>query len=817
MSGRSYMGVSGVADLLARAVQTLAGVCDGAVRQDGRGFNGPDARFGHALAETDPRAWSAANRWAAHQMLAKYKAQLWRAGIVYEAIPVPEAPPAHVDGRQVKVGRIDLRTNRIVMAAPYDRALVAAQREIPGRRWDGREKVNLFPAQQIGAVLALMGKCDVQWEITPAAQALIDLASSRGHLPNAADLRGVQVDGLAMDVDLGGVEEGSPRMSLEVQERSRSADQWLLRFDYDAAMVAEAREIPTRKWDLALNANVCRCVPDVALAIQQFISRHDDHEVTFEGEAQERLQREAQQALQTQAERQQVVEMSGSAISDFQVEGLGGQLRPFQSAGVEYALAQRRTFIADEQGLGKTVQALAALAATDSFPAIVVCPSSVKLSWRNHVQGPVPGAPQGWIPGRRVMVCEGRGGDIGLSLEPPDVVVVNWDVVGAWKDALIGLEPRALICDESHYAKNEKAQRTEAVLEIAQSLPPGALRLNLSGTPVLNRPRELITQLKILGRLGEFGGYSEFVRRYCADTPKEIDQDGEIAGPYGHLRRLHETLRGCCYVRRLKKDVLKDLPPKQRSLIPVSITNRAEYERAERETIKFLMELAGQAAAFQAMLDGLGEAERAERIKERAQDAGRRAERAEKLVRINALRKIVGAGKITAAKGWVADFLDGGGKLIVFAHHREVQHALLTEFAGAARILGEDGAQDRQAAIERFQEDPECRLMVASMRAAREGITLTAASDVLFLEWGWTPGEHDQAEDRAHRIGQRDSVTCHYLSAEGTIDADMADLIEQKRLVVSAVTEGEAVDGGMSIQEELEERLLAKGAQLVAA
>src|SRR3712207_2751452 len=166
--------------------------------------------------------------------------------------------------------------------------------------------------------------------------------------------------------------------------------------------------------------------------------------------------------------------------------------------------------------------------------------------------------------------------------------------------------------------------------------------------------------------------------------------------------------------------------------------------------------------------------------------------RAEALVKVNALRQLVGVGKLHAAHAWIADFLASGEKLVVFAAHRAVQSDLMERFPDAAHILGADTPAERDAQVQRFQSDPSVGLCICSLRVAAHGFTLTAASDGAFLELGWTAAEHDQAEDRADRVGQTDSVTAWYLLAADTIDERMAAVITAKREIVGAVTDGRA-------------------------
>src|SRR4051794_22827854 len=444
---------------------------------------------------------------------------------------------------------------------------------------------------------------------------------------------------------------------------------------------------------------------------------------------------------------QELVALSRAHAADYDPPpGLHGTLMPFQTAGVVYALRQRRTFIADEQGLGKTVQALAALESAEAYPAVVVCPASLKLNWLRECAR--------WLPGRRAEPLSGRRGPLPLA----EIIVVNYDVLDARSDALADLEPGAIVFDESHYVKNPKANRTKAAIDLSARLPEPALRLALTGTPLVNRPRELVPQLRALGRLGDFGSGASFERRFDGQEARE---------------RLHWHLRATCYVRRRKDEVLTQLPPKRRITVPVPLANEHEYRHLEEDLVDWLRH---------AVVDPRQLAEKIDS-----------ALRAEALVKLNALRHVAARGKLHAAIEWIKTFLESGERLVVFAHHRDIQAELVDAFPRAARILGTDPIEERQRNVELFQ-NPRGRahLCICSLEAASHGFTLTAAASVAFLELGWTPAKHDQAEDRVHRIGQDRHVTAWYLLAADTIDERIAALIDYKRAVVGSVTDGTA-------------------------
>jgi SWI/SNF-related matrix-associated actin-dependent regulator of chromatin subfamily A-like protein 1 len=482
--------------------------------------------------------------------------------------------------------------------------------------------------------------------------------------------------------------------------------------------------------------------PWAAEELDAFIARHD---VEVSGQALEVLEQlRAEHRAAADAVRRSRATAAEPIAAAAAV--LGGELAPFQWAAVDYALSARRVFLADEQGLGKTVEALAALEADGAFPAIVVCPASMKLNWEREAGR--------WLPHRSVAVVHGR------CAVPPrgDITILNYEIVAAHRQALSRPRPRAIVVDESHYCKNPSAKRTQAVRALAATVVPDGLRLALTGTPVLNHADELIAQLRVIDRLSDFGSGARFSSQFRGRLSEE---------------RLHWHLRRHCFVRRLKADVLPQLPPKRQVVVPMALTNEPEYRLAERDVIAWLrtqpLDLSQLNAKIASTL------------------------RAQRLAQLGTLQRLAARGKLAAALAWIDDFLASGEPLVVFARHVEVQHAVVQRFPDALHLLGEDSLEAREASIAAFQQPGGPPLIVAATRVAAQGITLTRASNVAFLELEWTPAMHDQAEDRCHRIGQRDAVTAWYLLAAATIDETMARLIQSKRATVSAVTDGRAL------------------------
>ncbi|MEI2701513.1 MAG: DEAD/DEAH box helicase [Baekduia sp.] len=481
--------------------------------------------------------------------------------------------------------------------------------------------------------------------------------------------------------------------------------------------------------------------PWIVAELDGFLARHD---VPADGPAAAALEdlREEAAAAQAAIRRSQATDAEPIAELD---AVLGGTLQPFQWAGVRYLLDTRRAFLADEQGLGKTVQALAALEADDRWPAVVVCPASLKLNWERETRK--------WLPHRSVTVVAP-----GVAVPPEaDITIVNYEMVGRHRETLTRRGAQALVVDESHYAKNPRAKRTQEIRRLAASMPADALVLALSGTPVLNHPEELISQLRMIGRMEEFGSGASFKR--------------EFQGAYSE-DRLHWHLRRRCFIRRLKSEVLPQLPAKRQVIVPVSLDNEPEYRLAEKDLIAWLREQPLSLSSLDAKIAA--------------------TLRAQRLAQLTALQRIAARGKLHAALTWIHDFLASEEPLVVFARHVEIQGAVLDRFPDALHLLGRDSVEQREAAVQAFQDPEGPHLIVCATRVAAQGITLTRASNVCFLEQEWTPALHDQAEDRCHRIGQHDAVTAWYLLAAETIDETMAEILAKKRGIIDAVTDGKA-------------------------
>lgn len=474
-------------------------------------------------------------------------------------------------------------------------------------------------------------------------------------------------------------------------------------------------------------------------------------------------------------------------------EVIAKSLKPFQHAGVQYILNNRRVLLGDDMGLGKTLQALAALEAMGAYPALVVTPASLKYNWRREIAK--------WLPDRLDHVLILNGGDVSQQDRGAHIVIVNYDILKRhqW---LWSMNWKTVIVDESHYIKNEKSQRTNFVLDIVKDVPNVIL---LSGTPILNRPIELASQLKAIRRLDSvFGGFWPFAHRYCEATKGDY---GWILDGASNLEELNRKLRENCYIRRDKKSVLPELPDKTRSILPVDIDNRPEYNKARDELIAYIREQGRLSKKFlEELEEEIAEAHpenaeeyRGRRISEYRQDKAQRAARAETLVRIETLKQVTARGKHAQVKDWIKDFFDQNPseKVVIFATHKDVIEAItkdLTEQYTTPLVLtGDTPAEERDRLVNLFQTDPEIRVFLANIQAGGVGLTLTAASYVLFVEFGWNSATMDQAEDRCYRIGQKNAVSVYWMVGRNTLDEYLVDMIESKREVVERATDGGSV------------------------
>lgn len=440
--------------------------------------------------------------------------------------------------------------------------------------------------------------------------------------------------------------------------------------------------------------------------------------------------------------------------------GLKIEPYPYQLQGIARGLQLKRFINGDDMGLGKTLEAIATINKAGAFPCLVICPNVVKINWQRE-----------WakFTDKKAMVLTDNVKDsypffwqTGMN----QVFIVNYESLKKYfvrkitkaekwtlKDVIFRNEInmfKSVIIDESHKVKSTSTQQSKFCKGIAQGKEYIIL---LTGTPVVNKPNDLVCQLGIMDRMNDFGGWKYFVTRYCS-------------GPNGasNLKELNFMLWKNCFFRREKSKVLTQLPDKVRQVMSCDITNRKEYQDAERDLIEYL-----------------------KKYKEADDEKIQKSLKGEVMVRIGILKDITARGKLKEVVDFVKDFRENGKKIILFCNLHEIVDRLLVAFPSAVCVTGRQNMEEKQASVDAFQKNPKTDVIICSIKAASAGITLTAASDVAFIELPWTYADCDQAESRAHRIGQKDSVNCYYLLGRRTIDQKLYRIIEEKKHISNAI------------------------------
>ncbi len=448
---------------------------------------------------------------------------------------------------------------------------------------------------------------------------------------------------------------------------------------------------------------------------------------------------------------------------------------PFQLAGIEYALERKNTLIADEMGLGKTIQAIGFInyltkEQNKKLSAIIVCPNSLKLNWLKELQK--------WLVHKRIVFILSANSFIPrYQKERGDIIIVNYDIIKKLEIFFMKWDFDIAIFDEAHYLKNEKAMRTIYCNKIK-----AYRKLLLTGTPIMNRPIELLSILQILeSPIVQDRNY--FIYRYCRGFSKNgaYDDKGAI-----NLSELNAKLRDSCMIRRLKRDVLAELPEKRRQLITIEPSTKEEIDAVNNEMKKFYE----TKKARDEMSLSLHQKKVSEQLSE--EEYKREIENIKSFVvasirHISELRQQTAILKISYIVDAVDTLIENEEKVIVFAYHHIVIEALYDNLKkyNPVVITGDTKIEDRDLYVKQFQDlNSNVKVIILNIKAGGVGITLHASSNVIFAELDWTPANISQAEDRAHRIGQKSSVNVYHYVIDGSIDCYLAKKILEKQEII---------------------------------
>ncbi len=461
----------------------------------------------------------------------------------------------------------------------------------------------------------------------------------------------------------------------------------------------------------------------------------------------------AQELLPHKAGKQKSLEMSSSNSSTFKPSVPQGlSLLPFQLAGVEFLLGRDRALLADEMGLGKTIQAAVLINEVKPESALIVCPASLKLNWEFELSR--------WLTVKRIVKLVNSGSDILPENRSGHIFIINYDLIKRHKDWLLGHEWDIIIGDESHAIKNSRASRTRVFTKLKSKRT-----VLITGTPILNRPVELWTTLKMLDP-ERWHSWYHFVDRYCDAKQSRFGIDTSGAK---NLDELNGILRSSIMIRRMKKDVLTELPPKFRQVIEMPCADTRLIDRENRAYNQY-MEIVAALEAIRVRARKTGnDLEFAEEVKKL------REARAIRFSELSKARHDVALYKMPRVVEHVRSI---DRKVVCFAHHRDVLQEIAKQTGGII-FMGGMSTEAKRSAEERFASSDQH--FIASIRAAGVGINLTSSNHVVFAEMDWTPAILSQAEDRCHRKGQVENVLVQHLVLEGSLDARMAKLCVSKQ------------------------------------
>lgn len=432
-------------------------------------------------------------------------------------------------------------------------------------------------------------------------------------------------------------------------------------------------------------------------------------------------------------------------------------LKDFQLVGAKLIRAfDGCALLADEMGLGKSIQVLYwCFKMRRTRPVIIVCPASLKWNWEReamHHLGMAAEVLNGRKPPKR--------GHFRVNHLP--ILIINYEILDAWIDYLVALKPKVLIFDEAHYIQNRLSLRFKALKRLVDEaqIP---YRIALTGTPLTNRPAELWTTLNVL-RPEVYVSFVEFCWKYT--TPKMVRGKWEFLGAR-NTAELHAELKMICMIRRLKKDVAKELPEKIREIVVLDLPNRKEYDYAVENFLQWVREEFGASRAI-------------------------KAGKQERLTKVGYLLRLVVKLKRHMVLEWIENFLaESDEKLVFFSMHSKMIHWLYSHFEESAVIIdGTVTGRSRQEAVDAFQTNRHTRLSLCNPRAAGVGITMHAASNVCYGDFPWTPGTLKQGEDRVHRIGQTKQCYIWFLAARLTIEEKLCNLLGGKQEILDQVLDG---------------------------
>lgn len=439
-------------------------------------------------------------------------------------------------------------------------------------------------------------------------------------------------------------------------------------------------------------------------------------------------------------------------------EQFRGKLLNFQKEGLDFLLKSNgNALLADEMGLGKTVQTLAYLASEkQAFPALVIAPLVTLNNWQREIEKFMKRKSRNGriieneVPSSTI-IRRGKAEELGKF----DFYIINYDLLYKRSKDLAKLDIKTIVCDEVQNLRSKTTKKYHAVKKLA-ALPSIKYRIGLSGTPIYNRGSEIWPIVDIL-RPGLLGNFKEFCEYFCY-----VNEKGKAIVLENKRTSLRHQLQKHVMLRRRKSDVLKELKDKVRYKEVIDADTNYYFNELDKIWKKLEEEQKDAESAF---------------------DKSASYQRA-----IQSERQVAGIAKLPHVINFVTNIMEIEESVVVFCHHRSIHNLLhqnLSEFSPVS-IIGGQTDKVRQEQIDKFQNG-ESKLMIAGLRAGNVGINLNCARYVIFAELDWSPAIHRQAEDRLHRIGQKNTVFAYYLIGNGTLDNHVADVLVDKSYEIDSI------------------------------
>lgn len=454
---------------------------------------------------------------------------------------------------------------------------------------------------------------------------------------------------------------------------------------------------------------------------------------------------------------QQGKKLKDALDSDIKISRIKGELYGFQKATVAWLINNNgRGLVSLDMGLGKSFVSLAYIAHTKKEKTLIVSPVSMKYTWLGEVKK--------WT-NLKAMVINSKSTINLEEYNKYDIFIINFDILQKFCIFFKSVNFDCLIIDESTYIKNPQAKRSKTVKEISEKIESVIL---LSGSPLLNRVVELYTSLNILDNK-TWNDYWTFVKRYCAAYQDRWGLNVSGASNVQELKQKIDSL----IIRKKKEEVLNELPNKKFIDIPVKLDNNIQkkYQLLEASFVTYLKE-----------------------VKKKSKKDIQKTLLAETLVKLNELRMLTSEGKINHTKERIQELIDIGEKVVVFSSFNNPLNTLKKIFdEESVLVIGSVPDTERQIAIEKFQNDSNKKIFFGGMLSANMGITLTAASTVIFIDFDWTPENMRQAYSRIDRIGQKaSSISIYQMIALNTIDQKMSSILKKKQRIIDQLIENKS-------------------------